>query len=320
MPLVDMPVEALKQYQGRNPKPTDFDEFWDKALAELDTFDPNPEFIPVDMPVFCAECYDLFFTGTKGAKIHARFMKPKSIDGKVPAVLFFHGLGCAVDTWERMIAYASQGFCVAALECRGQTGLSEDVGGHTGTTFPATMFIRGIDGDPHDMLMRDQYLDTALLARIVMGLPYVDETRVGATGHSQGGGLTVACSALVPEIKLAYPVYPYLSDYKRVWEMDLAKNAFDGIRHYFRNYDPRHEREDEFFTKLGYIDVQYLAPRIRAKLRMATGLMDTVVPPSTQFAMYNKLTCEKDVHIYPDYGHETMAGLHDDAFAFFAEL
>jgi hypothetical protein len=36
--------------------------------------------------------------------------------------------------------------------------------------------------------------------------------------------------------------------------MDLAKDAFAELKTYFRHFDPRHERENEFFTKLGYID------------------------------------------------------------------
>ena len=85
---------------------------------------------------------------------------------------------------------------------------------------------------------------------------------------------------------------------------------------YFRHFDPRHEREEEIFTKLGYIDLVHLAPRIQAKLQMHTGLMDNICPPSTQFAMYNHLTCEKSVVIYPDYAHETPRDAGDIAMQF----
>ena len=159
-----------------------------------------------------------------------------------------------------------------------------------------------------------------MLARIVMGLDYVDETRIGVTGGSQGGGLSIACAALVPEIKLCAPFYPYMSDYKRVFEMDLNKGAYEGLRYYFRNFDPTHEREDEIFTKLGYIDIQHLAPRIKARVMMGTGLMDTTCPPSTQFAAYNKITSEKQVVIYPDYGHENLKGHDDLIFKFLSKL
>lgn len=320
MPLVDMSLDKLREYQGRNPRPADFDEFWDAALAELDTIDPKVEMKPHPFPSFIADCYELTFTSTKGARIFAKFAKPKNTEGKkIPAVVMFHGLSGCSDEWNRLMVYVSQGYCIAFMDVRGQGGYSEDVGGALGTTYTKP-FTRGLDGDPKDLLMRDVFLDTALLTRIVMGLDYVDETRVGVTGGSQGGALSVACAALVPEVKLCAPIFPYLSDYKRVWEMDLAKGAYEGLSYYMRHFDPRHEREDETFMKLGYIDIQFLAPRIRAKVMMGTGLMDTTCPPSTQFAMYNKLTCEKEVLIYPDYGHETIKGHTDKIFEFMAQL
>lgn len=318
MPCVDMPLEKLKSYMGISPCPDDFDEFWDSSLAEMRAIDPNPEFIPHPSASICADFFDIYFTSTKGARVHAIFARPKNIEGKVPAVLQFHGLGGFCGEWNSLLRYASQGFCVAALDSRGQAGLSEDVGGHACTY--SKPFVRGLEGDPKNLLCRDLFLDTAMLARIIMGLDYVDPTRVGAQGGSQGGALTVACAALVPEIKLAAPTYPYLSDYKRVWQMDLAKGAYEGISFYFRSFDPTHAHEDEIFTKLGYIDIQNLAKRIKAKVLMSTGLMDTTCPPSTQFAMYNKITSEKEVVIYPDYGHEGLKGNSDLVFEFMCGL
>jgi len=35
MPLIDMPLEDLKEYQGINPRPDDFDSYWDRALSEM---------------------------------------------------------------------------------------------------------------------------------------------------------------------------------------------------------------------------------------------------------------------------------------------
>ena len=55
MPIVDMPLEKLKVYQGRNPRPADFDEFWNKSLAELRAIDPAPVFEKHDLPAAHAE-------------------------------------------------------------------------------------------------------------------------------------------------------------------------------------------------------------------------------------------------------------------------
>lgn len=319
MPIVDMPLEKLRVYEGRNPRPADFDEFWDRSLAELDKVEPNPVFTPYDFPSRIADAYELTFTSIKGAKMYAKFMKPKNISGRVPAVLYFHGYTTSSGDWTTLLPFVSQGYVVAWLDTRGQGGLTEDVGTPSVATCN-TQFIRGVEGAPENMLYRDIFLDTAQLARVVMSLDYVDETRVGTTGASQGGALCIACAALVPEIKLCAPKYPYLCDYKRVWEMDLDKGAYDGLRYYLRTHDPRHEHVDEFFTKLGYIDLQFLAPRIKAKFFMSTGLIDTTCPPSSQFAMYNKITSEKSVDIYPDYGHENLKGDSDRIFIFMSNL
>lgn len=319
MPCVDMPLEKLRKYEGINPRPDDFDEFWDSSIAEINAIDPDAEFKPYSMPSKIADFYELTFTSTKGARIYAKFARPKNSEGKIPAVLCFHGLSGDSGHWIDLLNFTSQGYAVASMDCRGQGGRSEDIGSYIGTTY-TTPFIRGLDGKPENMYCRDLFLDTAMLARVVMGLDYVDETRVGVTGGSQGGALSIACAALVPSIKLCAPYYPYLSDYKRVFEMDLDKDAYKGLQYYFRNFDPTHEREDDVFTKLGYIDIQHLAPRIQAKVMMGTGLMDTICPPSTQFAAFNKITSEKEVIIYPDYGHESIKGHKDKIFRFMAEL
>ena len=318
MPQVDMSLEKLQAYQGKNPRPADFDAFWDKSIAELDTIDPAPVFTKVALECAYADLYELRFTSTKGARIYAKVAVPKK-QGKHPAILKFHGLSGNCGAFFDLLPYAAQGYVMATMDSRGQGGYSEDVGGVPGTTYTHP-FIRGIEGKPEDLLVRDLFLDTAMLARVMMAQDFVDETRVAVTGGSQGGALSVACAALVPEIKLCAPQYPYHADYKRVWEMDLAKGAYEGIRYYFRWFDPAHEREEEFFTKLGYIDIQYLAPRIKAKTQWTTCLMDTTCPPSTQFAAYNKLTCEKEMVIYPDYAHETPALHKDKTFAFLSQL
>jgi cephalosporin-C deacetylase len=151
-------------------------------------------------------------------------------------------------------------------------------------------------------------------------MPEVDETRVGAMGGSQGGALTLACASLEPRIKLLAPQFPFLCDYKRVWELDLAKDAYQDLRDYFRRFDPQHKHEDEMYMKLGYIDLQNLVKRIRGKVLMGVGLMDTICPPSTQFAAYNKIISKKQIVIYPDFGHEYLPGHGDIIFDFLAEM
>lgn len=320
MPIVDMPLSKLKEYTGINPCPSDIDEYWDMALIEMNKIDSEVELIPAPYKYPTVECFDLFFTGVKGARIHAKFARPKFINNPVPAILEFHGYSGRASDWAGLLGYAGQGFCVAALDCRGQSGESEDVGGVMGNTFKGHI-IRGLaSDDPHDLLFRHIFLDTAQLAKIVMSFPEVDEKRVAARGGSQGGGLTLACAALEPRIRKAVSAFPFLSDYKRVWEMDLTVHAYEELRTYFRYYDPRHEREDDIFTRLGYIDVKNIAKRIKAEVLMGTGLIDTICPPSTQFAAYNRITSPKNVLIYPDFGHEGLPEFENLTFEFLIDM
>lgn len=320
MPLVDMPLEKLKTYKGINPCPADIDEYWDMALSEMNSIDPDVKLVPAKFKFKTVECFDLYFTGVKGARIHAKLARPKVIDSPIPALLHFHGYSGASPDWTSLLSYAGQGFCIAALDCRGQGGSSEDVGGVKGNTLRGHI-IRGLDcTDPHELLFRHIFLDTAQLAKIVMSFPEVDEKRVGALGGSQGGALTIACAALEPRIRKAVSIYPFLSDYKRVWEMDLAERAYEELKIYFRNFDPRHEREEEIFTKLGYIDIKNIAKRIKAEVIMGIGLMDVVCPPSTQFAVYNNINSPKKYYIYPDFGHEHLPEFNDIGLEFLLNM
>ena len=319
MPLIDKPLPELRKYQGINPKPADFDNFWDKALAEMRQVDSQVELRPSTFTAPFAECFDLFFTGIGGSRIHAKYLRPKKSAAPHPAVLRFHGYAGASEDWSDYLSYVGLGFSVAALDCRGQGGLSDDLGGTHGSTFKGQI-IRGLDDVPEKLMFRQIFLDTAQLAKIVAGFPEVDPNRLGAAGGSQGGALCIACAALVPEIKRLAPIHPFLSDYQRVWEMDLTVNAYEELRTYFRRYDPLHEREKQIFTKLGYIDIQHLAPRIQGQVLMAITLMDAICPPSTQFAVFNKIKSAKEAVIYPDYAHERLPGFQDKTFEFLSHL
>lgn len=316
MPLIDMPIDKLEKYNGVNPKPTDFDEYWEKALTEMRAVASQVTITKATFQTPTIECFDMYFTGVNGAKIYVKHLRPKNVAGKIPAVLRFHGYKNASEDWFGYLGFASAGVAVFAMDVRGQGGKSEDVGGVCGNTIYGHI-SRGLDEkDPQKLLYRDIFLDTAQLAGIVMDMDFIDETNVYTFGGSQGGALAIACAALEPRIARVAARYPFLCDYKRVWDMDLAENAYAELREYFRRFDPRHEREEEVFTKLGYIDLQYLAPRIRASILVFTGLMDKICPPSTQYAMYNKLVCPKRHVIYPDYGHEAMKDVYDITFDF----
>jgi cephalosporin-C deacetylase len=324
MPLTfDFPFDQLGNYTGINPRPDDFDQYWESGIDEMSHIDPKIELNPSGFKTSFCECFDMYFTGVRGARIHSKLLRPKNGKSPNPAILMFHGYTGNSGDWFDKLGYVAQGFTVAAMDCRGQGGGSNDTGGVSGNTLHGHI-IRGLNdalnGFPEDLLFRQIFLDTAELARIIMNLPNVDANRVGVMGGSQGGALTIACAALEPRVKKAALMFPFLSDYKRVWSMDQAKDAYEELQEFFRSFDPVHKNEEAIFKKLGYIDIQHFANRIKAEVLWGIGLMDTICPPSSQFATYNKIRSQKSMEIYPDYGHEPLPGFSDKSFEFMMKM
>ncbi|WP_269537731.1 alpha/beta fold hydrolase [Cerasicoccus fimbriatus] len=319
MPAFDYPLDKLKTYMGQNPCPSDFDAYWEEALNEMRAVDAKPERVAADFTTPFADCYELYWTGVGGARVHAKLVIPKHIPkGGCPAICQFHGYSGWSAEWTGLLSMAASGFVMAALDCRGQAGESQEIVSANLSTFKGHI-IRGLRNGPKDLAFRSIFLDTAQMAGLVMDMPEVDASRVASQGGSQGGALALACAALEPRIAKVVSQFPFLSDYLRVWQMDLAENAYEELRAFFRQIDPLHEREEEIFNWLGYIDVKNLAPRIKGDVLMAITLMDKICPPSTQFAAYNNIHSSKRHLIYHDHGHEGLPHWSDHTYRFFQE-
>lgn len=320
MPLLfDLPFDELLTYEGRTPRPADHDEYWERGLADLAAVPADVVIEPAEFQTPLARCSHLWFTGTGGARVHAKLLQPVAPTAPHPALLQFHGYTGNSGDWSSKLNYVALGYTVAALDCRGQAGLSVDEVPVAGWSM-ASYLLRGVDDEPDNLALRHLFLDSARLAQIVLAMDDVDPGRVAATGYSQGGGLTLACAALEPRLRLAAPVYPFLCDFQRAWEMDLEKGPYNEITTYFRARDPLHVRESEIFSRLGYVDVQHLAPRVRAEVLLTVSLGDKICPPSTQFAAYNKLGGDKSYRLYPDFAHENLPGTDDAIFTFLQGL
>src|SRR5258707_8850344 len=135
MPLIDKHLSELRTYTGRNPRPADFDSFWDKSIAEMKALGTKAELVPAKFTASVADCFDLFFTGVGGSRVHAKYLRPKHAATRHPAVLQFHGYSGDSGDWVDKLPYVGLGCSVAVLDCRGQGGISEDLGGVRGNTF-----------------------------------------------------------------------------------------------------------------------------------------------------------------------------------------
>lgn len=304
-------------YTGLTPVPSDFDAFWQARMAEADAVELDYEITFSEIPSFETVDYlDLWFSGMDGARLYAKYVKPRSAD-PLPLVLQFHGYPGATRSWFEQSSFAGMGCALIALDNPGQGGKSQDVGGYIGTTVSGHI-IAGLDGPVEDMYYVRLYQDVRILCRIVRELEGIDLSRVYVNGASQGGGMGIACCALNADlIAKASILYPFLSDFRQVYELGADEIAYEGIRYYSRWFDPDGTRLDECFHTLGYIDTLSFAHLVRCPVLFGTGLADVVCPPETQFAVYNALACPKRHVLFPDFGHEEIQAYDDMIIGFY---
>ena len=320
MPFSAERLAELEACRGKNPIPADFDEFWAARIAEADAVPLDYEILPSDQIPELGSCtyYDLYFTGMGGARVYAKYAVPKVLgDGPVPLVLQFHGYPGCTRSWAEQSSWPGIGCAILSMDNPGQGGRSEDVGGFKGTTVSGHL-ITGVDGGPKNLYYVRLYQDQHILCRIVRELEGIDLSRVYVNGSSQGGGMGIACCALNSDlVNRASILYPFLSDFREVWELGADEIAYDGIRYYSRWFDADGERADEWFGTLGYVDSLSFAHLVRCPVLFGTGLADVVCPPETQFAVYNALTCPKKHLLYPDFGHEEIQAFDDEIIRFY---
>ena len=302
MSMMDMPIKEMEAYLGSSIKPNDFDNFWDREINSITEENLKYRMVKKEFKNKQSEYYEIYFNGIDGAEIYAKYIC-RSSKKKVPIVLEFHDYKEASKGWYHLSRYVAIGYSVVAMDCRGQGGKSQDIGGIKGSTVCGHV-INGLDGELKDMYYRKVYLDAYILSRIIEKFEKTDISKIISFGKGQGAALALVVAALNKNINKCSLQYPFLADFKRVWDMDLDVNAYEGIRYYFRWFDPMHIREKEVFEKLAYIDIVNFSSKLSCDLLIGTGLLDSICPPSTQYAVFNNVNCKKKHLIFHKYGHE----------------
>lgn len=74
----DMPLSELQEYMGTNPKPKDFDDYWEHGLNELNQLGTDYELVPADFQSNTADCFHLYFLVLEGLRFTASWSNPKN--------------------------------------------------------------------------------------------------------------------------------------------------------------------------------------------------------------------------------------------------
>jgi len=297
MPSIDMPIEQLRQYKPALYRQEDFEAFWDATIKAAIKQPINAELIPYDLPLRGLSCFAVRFDGFAGGRLAGWYVRPDG-PGKFPGLAVYHGYSGRAPRPLELVPYAAQGLCVLSMDCRGQSGQSQDAAvypeGHVNGWM--TVGIR----DPQTYYYRHVYADAVRALELLAHRDEVDAKRLAVTGGSQGGAITLAVAALSDRPKLALADVPFLCDFRRAVAI-TPNGPYPEIATFLKVHPHLY---DQAFRTLSYFDNLNLAPWIACRTVISNGLCDDVCPPSTIYGTYNHITAEKQMEVYPFHKHE----------------
>lgn len=308
MPFFDMTLEQLAAYRPERSEPTDFDAFWQTTLDEARRHPLDARFVPGDYDLRTLDVYDVTFAGYGGQPVKGWYMRPAGVRERLPAVVEYIGYGGGRGFPANWLLWPSAGYAYLLMDTRGQGsawlhGDTPDLPDGANPAIPGYM-TQGILS-PQTYYYRRLYTDAVRAVEAMRSRDDVDGDRLAVTGVSQGGGITLAVSALVPDVAVSMPDVPFLCQFRRTVGY-TDDHPYQEIVRYLATH---RERAAQVFQTLDYFDGLNFAPRIRARALFSTALMDTICPPSSVYAAYNYVSGEKAIKVYDYNGHEG-GGIH----------
>ncbi|MBN2469266.1 MAG: acetylxylan esterase [Anaerolineae bacterium] len=305
MPFIDYPLEELREYLPPREEPGDFDAFWAASLAETRQHPLDARFEPVDYYLKTLDAFDVTFAGYDGQPVKGWLMLPRDRQEPLPCIVEFIGYGGGRGFPLGWLRWASAGYANLVMDTRGQGsgwqhGDTPDLPtAGANPSYPGFM-TQGVL-DPQTYFYRRVFMDAVRAVEAAQAHPAVDASRIAVTGGSQGGGMTLAVSGLIPEaVQLSMPDVPFLCHYRRATTL-VDTMPYNEIVQFCKAH---RDKVETVFNTLSYFDGLNFAARARADALFSVALMDTICPPSTVFAAYNHYAGQKDIRVYTYNNHE----------------
>ncbi|HXD62744.1 MAG TPA: acetylxylan esterase [Lacisediminihabitans sp.] len=301
--LNDWPLDQLQQYRPEIAEPPGLSEFWERTLAETRAHDLNPRFERVDTGLTLVDTYDVTFAGYGGHPVRGWLRVPAGAQAALPTVVEYLGYGGGRGLAHEPVLWPLAGYAHLLMDTRGQgsvwkVGATPDAEPGSNPEQPGFM-TRGILS-PETYYYRRLMTDAVRAVEAAAAHPSVDRERIVVSGASQGGGLALAVSSLVPGLAGVMADVPFLSHFERAIVI-TDNNPYAEIARYLSIH---RDRIEQVLATLSHFDVAGLVRRSSAPALFSVALMDTTCPASTVYAAYNNYAGPKEIRVYPFNNHE----------------
>ena len=309
---LDRRSAELHAYLPELTRRPDFDAFWDEMLERARAVPLARALEPVDYPNRRLRVLDVAYDGFDGTRIHGWLIRPitgvmfDDLPERLPCLVHYHGFGGSRGRPADFAAWTQLGMAVLSVDVRDQRGSTGNAA-HYSSGSATNVATKGLL-DRYEYYYGAVYLDSVKAIDLVMEQPWIDPQRIVIAGRSQGGGIASAVSAIDHRPCAALVDVPSNSNIERRSEIKVAAysgtGAFGAVNDYLREHP---DQVDRVFETLSYFDTMNMADRITTTTIASVALDDIVCPPECYFATYNRITAEKEMTIYPFYGHSDGA-------------
>ena len=288
-----------EQIRTLTPQPADFDKFWAKAVSEARKIDFEPEYFSVPDAT-----NDKFLTRLvrlrvgKNKWLYGMLAQPR--DGKKhPVVLCPPGAGSTKVTPDDY--FPKEGMIYLKIEIHDNDPRKPDEQYNTMRHKKCDGYMRRGMQLRDTYYYKDVYVGCVRALDFLCSLPEWDGRNAIVTGGSQGGALTIVTAALNEKTTLCVPFYPALCDL-----LGFRHQRAGGWPKFFSGFYKDGRIDIDTLTAestLQYFDVVNFASRLKVPTFMSWGYNDDTCSPTSVWAAWNAMTCEKRSDITPTSGH-----------------
>lgn len=308
-------LEDARSYRGAWLRPSNFESFWETSVA----FAQNAKVESVvELPSTAqtATFKRITFTSTDQTQLSARVILPAGVSVaeplasaelpasvELPVVVLFSDLGRGVRSWLHLLRFSALGLPVVALEARPcEAQLKDAWRGALAAEELAHALINPASAaaSPLKQLIDDALVTTAVASR------FLGRTAI-TWGEGLGGSQALFAAALLPKAVIAtMALNPFFADNATTLRAHVG--CGDTLQ------------SDTAIDAVGLLDSACAAELVRVPALIGTALLDQSAPTEGTFALYNRIAGQKEIRVYPKFGHERINQFENEQINYMREV
>jgi cephalosporin-C deacetylase-like acetyl esterase len=316
IPTTNQPIKALggalvspEKFAPAQPRPDDFDAFWDGQIKALAAVPSAPELTRVDLGKPNLDYFKLTMDHLNGWHIRGQLARPSQGE-KFPAMLIVQWAGVYPLQRDWVTGRAAEGWLVLDINAH-DLPIDESEAFYKAQSEGPLKDYPSIGNDKRETsYFLRMYLSCYRAAQYLAERPDWDGQTLVVTGGSQGGLQAILTAAIHPKVSAVLAIVPAGCDVN-----GPVAGRMPGWPMWYYHVNGRNDEAVRGAAR--YYDVVNFAPRVRCPVLVAVGLIDTVCPPPGILTACNLMQGSKEIVILPVAEHGDKQGSHAPYYARF---